>query len=120
MNTAALVQRFSTGTYTVTRRARSTTSTRGVVDEGATTTLAIVGSASPAKGADLLKLPEGRSTDESRVVFTTTRLYVGEPSEAYEADRVTISGIVYELVHLERWVDPRGGDDTYKAIGVRA
>lgn len=119
MNIAALVSSFATGTYTVTRRARNNTATRGVVNDGAETTLNARASVSPARGADLLKLPEGRRTAESKTIFTTTRLYCGEVAEAYEADRFLIDGALYELMHLEVWRDSLSAGIGYKAVAVR-
>ncbi len=119
MNIAALMASFATGTYTVTRRTRSTAVTRGVVDDGVETSLTVRGSVSPGLGADLLKVPEGRRTNETQVIFTDTRLYVGEPTEGYEADRLLIRGVLYELVHLETWTDSRSTGLGYKAIAVR-
>ncbi len=119
MNTAALVASFATGSYSVARRTNASTATYGVIDDGTASTITITASVSPARGADLLKVPEGRRTDETRTIFTTTRLYVGDPADGYDADQITIAGVVYELVHLETWFDTRGGATAYKAIAVR-
>lgn len=119
MDIAQLMAAFVTGTYTVTRRARGRL-VHGKITDGATTTVLITASVSPASGKDLLRLPEGRRTNESRVVFTTTELYTGgqvgsETQATYQADRILIDGKDYEVSHVETWRDPV----TQTSIGYR-
>lgn len=102
MNTAAIVQSFMTGTYTVTRTAASTF-TAGRAVPGSTSTVSIMASVQPAAGKDLLRLAEGRRTEETRVVFTDTQLKDGAEGSAYEADRVSIDGQDWEVQQIESW-----------------
>lgn len=53
----------------------------------------------------MLRLPEGRRTTETRVLYTTTELYVGGVGESFEADKVSISSRDWEVVSVERWAD---------------
>lgn len=116
MDIAALVAAFSTGTYTVTRRARGTT-VRGIIGDGTSTTLTITASCSPSKGFDLLRVPEGRrDKNGAMTIFTTTELKLGGVNSAYEADRISIDGRTWEVDHVELWTDPRSGDVLYKCI----
>lgn len=120
MNLAGLASRFATGTYAVTRRQSTFTATRGAVDPPTQSSLTITASVTPVRGADLQKIPEGRRTNETRTFFTTTQLFVGDPQSGYEADQIAVGSLVFELVHLERWDDPRSGGAMYKAIAVAA
>ncbi len=75
----------------------------------------IDGSVQPAGGKDLLRLPEGRRTNETRVLFTTTQLYTGDQGQEFEADWVTIDGEYWEIQHCEDWVQS-GGGTAYRCI----
>lgn len=111
MNAAALISRFQTGTYTVTRRAAATY-VAGRVVAGATSTFTITASIQSASGRDLLRLPEGRRSTDTQVVYTTTELKCGSQANANESDQVTIDGALWEVQHIEAW--PTGS--YYRAI----
>lgn len=115
MDIVSLVNSFSTsaGTYDVTRQA-SKGFTRGVANPTTNSTFQITASVQPATGQDLLRLPEGRRTNETRVLFTTTQLFTGDQGQTDEADLVTIEGDPWEIQHVETWVDP-----VTKTIGYR-
>lgn len=106
---------FATGSYTVTRRGRATT-LRGRQQEPTTTTLTISGSITPAGGRDLERLPEGRYDNETRVLFTTTALYVGGQNETYQTDQVTLDGVLWEVQHVETWTNWGPGQTGYKCL----
>lgn len=108
MDLASLISSFSTGTYTVTRR-QADGFTRGIANPTIDSTFTINASVQPATGKDLLRLPEGRRTNETRVLFTTTQLYTGDQGQDYEADWVTIDGESWECQHVEDWVQAGGG-----------
>lgn len=108
MDLVGLVESFATGTYEVSRRAAATF-LRGVAVPASPQTFAIRASVQPAGGKDLLRLPEGRRTNETRVIFTTTQLYTGDQGSAYEADVVTVDGEGWEIQHCEDWVQAGGG-----------
>lgn len=118
MDIASLISSFATGTYTVTRTTRGTLS-YGKYQDGSTSTLQITASVSPASGKDLLRVPEGRRTNESRLLFTTTELYtgdaIGELQSGYLADTIVIDSKTFEVSHVEIWRDPA----TQTAIGYR-
>ena len=116
MDFGALIRRFGTGTYTVTRTTRGQT-IRGRTEEGTVTTFEIEASLSPANGIDLQLLPEGRSVDDVRQLFTTTELLTGDQGAGYEADEVAIAGFDYQVIRVEPWQDPtRETDVMYRCI----
>lgn len=102
MNIAALIASFLTGTYTVTRRAAATYVLGNPV-AGGTSTFTVQASVQPANGRDLLRLPEGRRSTESRVLYTTTQLLVGAQGAANESDLVAIDGKTWEVQLVETW-----------------
>lgn len=101
----------------VTRKARGNT-VRGRVQDGTVSTVTIVAATAPATGNDLLRLPEGRRTNETRVIFTSTQLYVGGIGFAYEADTISIDGGAYEIMHVETWRDPSSRSVGYRCLAV--
>lgn len=103
LDAADLIDSLSTGTYTVTRRAAATNDGHGRAVAGSTSTLTITASVQPASGRDLMRLPEGRRTIETRVVYTTTRLLTGGQGAANEADLLTIDGASYEVEQVQTW-----------------
>lgn len=115
MDLSSLVASFQTGTYTVTRRARGAT-VRGRVGDGTTTTLTIAASVSPAYGSDLSRLKQGRQSTEGKVIFTTTPIMLGGQGEAYEADRISIGGVNFEVEKVETWNDPVSGGSMYRVV----
>jgi hypothetical protein len=97
-----LINDFATGTYTVTRRAAATM-VKGRAVPGATSTLTIAASVQPASGRDLLQLPEGRRSVETRVVFTATELLVGRQGAPNECDHILIDGQDWEVQQVQSW-----------------
>lgn len=89
---------------------------RGRAVSGTESTLTISGSVSPATGEDIIRLPEGLRSNQTRVLFTDTALTVGGQSSSYEADAVLIDGMTWECQHVETWVDPRSGGSFYRCI----
>lgn len=105
MNPAAIIARFATGTYTVTRR------TSGGYDQGRAlpttdASFSVVAAVAPASGNDLQRLPEGRRTIDSKIVFTPTELLTGAQGGTYEADWIAIDGGSWECQHVEKWTPP--------------
>jgi hypothetical protein len=121
---AALISSFSNGTFTVTRTARGSI-TRGRIAAGTTSSVTITAVWHPAGdprggGGDVLRrLPEGRNTDNTRVLYTTTQLYIGGPGEDYEADKVSISGVSWEVESVEAWADGSSSRVGYRCM-IRA
>lgn len=109
MDAASLIESFLTGTYTVTRRERGTFY-NGVVVPGDVTNFEIDAAVTPASGADLQRLPEGRQQIETRIVYTKTKLEIGTVGSPYESDRVAIDGKSWEVQHVEAW---QQGDGSY-------
>lgn len=117
MDITSLVQSFLTSPtgYVVTRTQRGTTF-RGRTSLGAQSTLTINASVQPIKGNDLKLLPEGRRSEESRVVYTDTQLLIGGYEQPTEADVVTIDGEDWEAHHVEVWRDALSGNVGYRCI----
>lgn len=62
-----------------------------------------------ASGRDLLRLPEGRRSIATLVLYTTTELRTAseapERGGATQADLVEIDGVLWEIQHVELWRD---------------
>lgn len=103
LDAADVIDSLSTGDYLVTRRAASTF-THGRAQVGPELpTFTIRASVQPARGRDLLRLPEGRRATETRVVYTATQLQVGGQSAELAADMVEIDGRLWEVQLAEPW-----------------
>jgi membrane protein implicated in regulation of membrane protease activity len=98
---ADLIADFATDTYSVTRRAAATY-VDGIATPGATTTFSILAAVVPASGRDLLRLPEGRRSTETKTVYTASVLLVGAVG-GNEADIVTIEGDSWEVQTAGQW-----------------
>lgn len=107
MNFTGLINRFATGTYTVTRREPATVSTDGRADPVTATTLTIRASAQAIAGVgsqnysgrELQRRTEGQRVMERRRLYTSTRLKViGDP------DVVTIYGEAWQVEREEDWL----------------
>jgi hypothetical protein len=116
VDTAGLLANFLTNSYTVTRTPVGTVQ-HGKEVVGTPFTLTIQGLVYPATGQDLLRLEEGRRSNETRVVMTTTPLQVDGAAGAYEADRVLLdTGDLWEVQHRETWIDPATKSVFYRCI----
>ena len=115
MDIASLIDSFATGTYTVTRTRRATLS-RGRAQQGTQSSFLIIGSVHPAVGNDLKKLPEGRRVNETRVLYTTTELFIGGMGSNNEADSVSIDGQDWQVYHVETWRDSESRSLGYRCI----
>jgi hypothetical protein len=102
---------FSTGTYSVTRRAAGSLSLGSYVP-GATTTFSIDASIQPVSGRDVKAAPEGRRVEELRVVYTLTELLAMQPGAHGIGDVVTYKGETWEVIKSEQWPDLSGGEYT--------
>lgn len=118
MDAGDLINSFSTGTYAVTRTAAATL-VKGKRVAGATSTVNIIASVQPASGRDLLRLPEGRRSVETRIVYTATQLFVGAQGAGFESDVVTIDGEKWEVQQVQSWesVDPTYWRCIVQAVG---
>ncbi len=92
-----VIAAFQSGTYTRKRTAAGST-VNGRYTEGSTASTSLVASVQPITGAQLKALPEGRHTEELRVVYTTTELLA-----APIPDKVTLDGSDWEVFKVERW-----------------
>lgn len=108
MDALDLIRSFGS-TYTVTRRPRAQM-VRGRAVPGTTSTLTIDACVQQATGRDLLRLPEGRRSIETRVVYSATALLTGAQGGTNEADLVAIDGLSWEVQHVEPWPGKTGRD----------
>lgn len=120
MDLASLIANFATGTYAVTRRTRGVT-VRGIVQDVPAAPFNVVACVQPATGKDLLRLPELRRGLETRTVFTSTLLRVGDKNTATEADLIVIDGDTWEVQHVETWhPTPNVTEPAYRCTVQRA
>lgn len=91
---------FPTGTYTVTRTVRGTT-TNGRYTPGATSTLSIVADVQHVSGNALRDLPEGMRSEETRIVYTTTALIA--QTLANDPDVIAIDGDNWRVNRVDRF-----------------
>lgn len=116
MDSTDLIASFATNvTYQVTRRARAVR-TRGRSNPGPTSTISVVGALQPATGRDLLRLPEGRRSIETRVFFTSTELFTGDQANPNEADQLAAEGRTWEVQHVESWRQVPTDPSYYRCI----
>jgi hypothetical protein len=99
---------FSTGTYSVRRRAAATRS-GGRTVLGAASTFSVVASVQPAGGRDLRNLPEGSRGDETFVVYAYVELRMD--------DEVTIRSEPHRVVRVEQ--HDAFGETHWRAWAVR-
>ena len=87
------------GQYSVARRTTGTYTNGRYSGPGATTTIVITASVQPISGRDLVVVPEGQRTDESRKIFTATQLVTRTPTT--EPDVITIGGEPYAVFRVD-------------------
>lgn len=120
MDAFGLIADFATnGSYQVTRRPRGGY-VNGVATVGATSTFMIQASVQPASGKDLERLPEGRRSLSTMVIFTTTKLVTGGQSSPNDADLVLIEGAPWEIQHVEQWAQQGETGTFYRCIAQSA
>lgn len=118
MDVADIIRSFSTGPlglYTVTRRL-ATPFRRGLAQPTTDAQFNVTASIQPLTGKDLLRLPEGRRANETRVLFTSTLLYTGDQGSDYEADLVELDGQLWEVQGVEDWLQWAGTAGFYRCI----
>lgn len=116
MDIGGLIASFATGSYTVTRRAKATLVNGRRVAGAMAVIPDVVACVQPASGRDLLRLPEGRRSIETCVVFTATELLVGGEGKDNDADLIEIGGEQWECQQVQQWTDPDGGAVGYRCI----
>ncbi len=104
---------FPTGTYVVTRTARGTT-TLGRYSAGGTSTLNCVADVQDVSGDQLKDLPDGVSSSNARMLYTTTQLFAESPTT--DADVVAIDGENWKVVRV---YTARVFANRYRALVVR-
>jgi hypothetical protein len=73
------------------------------IAKGSPTTFTIMASCQPATERDLVALPEGRRSEDTYVLFTSTELYTAEVSGSKNPDIVSLFGEDYEVIGCGRW-----------------
>lgn len=90
-------------TISVTQRSGTRSSTTGLWTSGVQTTLTAAAAVTPARGIELLRLPEDRRNMKAIRIITRQAISSGDSSTGREADRITFNGRVYEAEHVQRW-----------------
>lgn len=112
-----MIARFATGRYLVTRKKAPTVNTGRVVD-GATETFEIVASIQPLSGREAQTLPEGRTANDTRTMYTTDELIT--QSKQYLPDEITIGDDRWAVYQVSKWEGRRpSGSPHYVALIVR-
>lgn len=104
---------FPTGTYVVTRTARGTT-VLGRYTPGGTSSVNCVADVQDVTGDHLEDLPEGVTSSNARMLYTTTLLIAESPTT--DADRVAIDGDNWKVVRV---YTARVFANRYRALVVR-
>lgn len=113
INFPNLVKHFKTdGTYTVTRK-QAATYLKGRLVSPETTTFSITASVQPLTGNDMVLLPEGSRSGNTKVLFTTTQLNTVGTAEP---DTIVIESVDYDVFNVETW---EGFNQTYYRTLVR-
>ena len=99
-NLAPTLERFATGTYTVTRRTAAAP-VGGRAQAPTTTTVASPMVVEPLSGNDLLRLSEGQRAEEKRTVYSPVELRI--VGAGREADSISIDGADWEVEDVEDW-----------------
>lgn len=103
LDAGGIIERFATGSYSVTRRPSGTFADGIPVLADPVAAFQIRAFVVPATGRVLDRLPEGHQTRETKMVFTATLLLVGGQGAAFEADRVAIDGVEWEVQLVDDW-----------------
>lgn len=90
---SGVLESFSTGTYTVTRGARSY-DTNGRL-AATSSTFSVSANVQPYPGDELNRLPEGLRTAKVKAVYTTTELRAN--------DSISIGGSAWQVHVVEPW-----------------
>jgi hypothetical protein len=101
MNVAALIARFATGSYTVTRTVASTYSSAGILVPGGTSQITIQACIEPTSGLDLEVAAASQIDGETRALYTTSQLVARSP--ANDPDIVTIDSEPWVVFNAARW-----------------
>lgn len=88
-----MITSFNNGPFTVTRTAAPTYD-KGRQVKGAGTTFDVDGCIQPLTDRELLILPEGKRTKETRKLYTDAVLY---PVGSAPGDRVSVDGEMFEV-----------------------
>ena len=96
---------FKSQSLTVKRySAGSRNATTGLWEEGSTMDIGIKATVQPAKGNDMLSLPEGKRESETYRVYTSTLLQTVKESDKVNADRIELfTGKIFEVVGVDIW-----------------
>lgn len=116
MSHTGAITALASGSYQLSRRATGST-VNGIYTPGAAAISTITASVQPVgigrRGGALAKsLPEGRSAEDVRTVYTLTELRA-----APIPDLLTIEGVLYEVFHVARWDGL--GQTYYQALAGR-
>jgi hypothetical protein len=112
---------MKTSTLTITRY----TVGRELLESGkwaaasASTSIPIDCSIQPFQGIKQVKLPEGLTASDARVVYTTTKLQTSSQFTKIQADETLIDGLTYECFEVQDWNQFSLATDHYLAVFIR-
>lgn len=104
---------------TVTRATAKDTYPGGRASTGATTSVTVRGSATPATANDMKRLDDAWHSSEAVRIIAVDELRTGNDLTGFAADLVTISGEVHEVQSVKRWPSYAQGQQHWDAVAVR-
>lgn len=90
--------------FVVNRRALGTL-INGRYSKAPITPIDMVGAIVPARGEDLLRLPEGLRTEAVIRIFTQDLLRTAQEPSGFEADEIFYRGVFWEVQKTDNWQD---------------
>ncbi len=104
---------FTSGTYTVTRRATGSLA-NGDWTPGASSTFTVEADLQPLSGNDLKILPEGQHGEEMQKLYLSVELFTARLDK--EADQITIDGAEWKVINVRKYTILTGN---FKVIVAR-
>ena len=114
MSILSPIASFQTGTYTVAKQSEGAYDNDGIWVPGGETSISIDACIQPLSGYDIRNLPEGKHTENTRRVYTETRL---DGANITEGDIITIDDEPWQVWNVMRWEGC--GATYYKAFVTR-
>ena len=115
MSLNSVIDRFKTGTYTVTREATGSY-VAGRWNAGVSSTFPVDACIQPVTGKDLQALPEGFHASNSKVMFSKVELKTVSEDPKMSADLVTVKGEDYQVLQVQDWERSLSGGDFFRLL----
>jgi hypothetical protein len=105
---------------TVTRAtAKDTYDAAGELSTGATSSVTVRGSVTPATPNDMKRLDDAFHTSAGMRIIASTELRTGNDSTGFAADLVTLGGELWEVANVKAWPSYAPGQQHWDAVAVR-